>query len=328
MFCPKAERLLYYRIRDCRELNCEKSYYSKREIVDMLKKLVFILVVISVLLCCTSCNEYFYHPYVHPDLVWERFSTLEPKNRACLTDGCYLYIGNFSCSYDYLLSYVPNKENTIIYCAIVCNSKIYAVARCYTKGNDSIYVVEFDYQNNQSPVVIFEKELAFYSADRSSGYSNGILTIHDTKYLGLNDTKEYYHSYIIETGEFIEGASENEFERWYDISYNNTRFKITDKRTCITKIVNAETVANSGYADVFSGMYYYPVTYCQNGDSIALAYRIKASTNNGLNLVEDGYFFAFFTYNFETEVLEFDSLLYPKFPDGISFSYNVIPTTQ
>lgn len=294
----------------------------------MLKKLVFILVVISVLLCCTSCNEYFYHPYVHPDLVWERFSTLEPKNRACLTDGFYLYIGNFSCSYDYLLSYVPNKENTKIYRAIVYNSKIYFVARCYTEGNDSIYVVEFDYQNNQSPVVIFEKELAFYSKNRASSYSNGVLTIKDYKYLGLNDTKEYYHSYIIETGEFIEGASENEFERWYDISYNNTRFKITDKRTGITKIVNAETIANSGYADVFSGMYYYPDTYCQNGDSIALAYGIKASANNGLNFMEDGYFFACFTYDFETELLEFDSLLCTVHGDGISISHDVITSTK
>ena len=296
--------------------------------VDMLKKLVFILVIISVLLCCTSCNEYFYHPYVHPDLVWERFSTLEPKNRACLTDDCYLYIGNFSCSYDYLLSYVPDKENTIIYRAIVYNSKIYFLARCYTEGNDSIYVVEFDYQNNQSPVVIFEKELAFHSKTQSYIYSNGVFTIKDTEYLGLIDTKNYYSSYVIETGEFIENSTENKFERWYDISYNNTRFKITDKRTGLTKIVNAESVANSGYADVFSGMYYYPGGSSQNGDGITLVYQIKASTNHGWNLMEDGYFFAFFTYNFETEVLEFDSLLYPKFPDGISFSYNVIPTTQ
>lgn len=294
----------------------------------MLKKLVFILVVISVLLCCTSCNEHFYHPYVHPDLVWERFSTLEPRNQACITDNHYFYVGNVNYSYDYFLSYVPNKENTIIFRVIVYNSKIYAVARCYTKGNDSIYVLEFDYQNNQSPVVIFEKELAFYSADLSGSYSNGILTINDTKYLGLNDTKEYYHSYIIETGEFIEGASENEFEHWYDISHNKIRLEITDKRTGLTKIVNAETIANSGYADVFSGMYYYPVTYCQNGDSIALAYRIKASANNGLNIMKDGFFFACFTYDFETELLEFDSLLHTVHGEGISISYNVIPTTQ
>ncbi len=283
----------------------------------MLKKTILVIILVSFLFSFVSCDNY----YIHPDIVREKFSTLTPKNQAGISGIDVFYIENQSFAYDYLISHIQCEEKIQICRVVVENSKIYTLAH-YQKSEveHHFYVIELDYLNKGTPITVFEKDVVFESKSQGYRYSNGVFII--TNYVGIIDTKTHYYFYVIETGEFIQNTLENQFEEKYNISHNKRSFEITDKSTGVSKVVNSETVANSGYDNIFDGMYYYPGTYYQSGDTIVLAYRIKASTNHGFNIMEDGYFYACFTYDFETETLEFDSLLYPNDAEGVNLSYN------
>ncbi|MBR3681124.1 MAG: hypothetical protein IKL79_03885 [Clostridia bacterium] len=208
---------------------------------------------------------------------------------------------------------------SVVVCTLY-DSKIYTLAEApLDKNSLHIYVVEFDVASNSSTLV-FDSDIICSWVYAYRG-SNGILGIYSTA-----GNKEYYYSYVIETGEFIKDKVD---DKQFDIDiYNDSLFNaqkggftIVNRETGVKKMVNADTVSASEYANCFSDLFYYPGTYAQCGDTIVLAYIIDSCANKGFDFTV-GYFYACFTYDFETEALEFDSLLYTNEGEGVNLSYN------
>ena len=283
-----------------------------------MKKLIVIFLLFACLFSFVSCDSIYLYP--HPDFVRERFSSFESENKAGISSKIAIYTSQKNVTFEYLTSHMQNPQHIELRSSIVRNSKIYAVGYYRSRTNTcKIFVIEYDYLNNSSPITIFEKEIEFDSQHLSFGVFGGAFAI--VNYLEYSGSKMYYYFYVVETGEFIERTTENLFEGKYAISYGRN-FEITDRQTQTKKIVDHSIIKKSGYGKAFSKLSFYPAMAYQDGDTIVLAYFISASTNYGLNLLEDGYLYACFVYDFETEKLKFDSLLYPDDSESIYLSYS------
>lgn len=273
----------------------------------MLKRIASVLLIISILLLCTSCNR-----YTQPDVVRERFQTLTPSNKVGFyTNSCF-YINGEMISSEYLISCLTDIDDVDVEFALAYKSKIYVLAdRRIDKTTKRYYVIEYDYIDRTVPKKVLEKDVARTSGTTLSA-KNGNLCF-------SNGDSEY--RYVVESGELIENGPFDHLEPYFDIDINRKDFTIVDKRTGTEKIVNSQTMADSGYADVFSGMTYRPDACSQKWDTIVLAYLIKVSANYGFDDFGGENYYACFTYDFETERLTFDSLICSGYIDVIWLSY-------